>query len=93
MSTAERVAARFKAAGQYTVKRLEPETVIEAVSLEGGRTVGFKSPKGTTFAVVDQQGRVVKTKNAITRTDQYEIYLQKSTAQKVADHLNKKGEG
>lgn len=79
-----------RVASGYSVKRLEPETVIESVSLDSGRTVGFKSPKGVTFAVVDSQGRVVKTKNVHTHTDQYEVYLQKGTAQKVADHLNSK---
>ena len=88
---AERVAARFKEAVGFKVQRLESETVLESVSLESGRTIGFKSPKGITFAVVDQQGRVVKTKNALTQRDQYEIYPQKNTAQKVADYLNKSG--
>ena len=84
MTIHERVAERFKAAAGYRVKRLEPETVIEGA--------GFKSPKGVTYAVVDQHGKVVKTINKNTRTNQYEIYLSKNTAQKRADRLNSESE-
>ena len=78
-----------RTASGYSVKRMEPETILDETGLPSGRgTSGFKTPKGITYAVVDQHGKVVKTKNPVTHTMQYEIYLQKSTAQKVADHMN-----
>jgi hypothetical protein len=75
-----------RAASGFSVKRLEPETVLEEVHL-AGRTVGLKSPKSVTYAVVDASGKVVKTKNRVTGKSQHEVYPQKGTAQQVADHL------
>jgi len=76
-------------AAAFQVKKLDPETVLEAVELEGGRTVGFKSPKSITYAVVDSSGRVVKTKGALGK-DQFEIYPKKSVAEQVAKYLTEK---
>ena len=73
----------------YTVRRLEPETVLEEGHLEGGRTVGIKTQKHVSWAVIDPQGQIVRTKNLLTHKDQYEIYSQKSTAQRMAEYFTK----
>ncbi len=73
----------------YSVKRFEPETVLEEGRIERG-TVGFKTPKRVTYGVVDEHGKVIKTENPLTHLMQYELYPQKHTAESVADSLRKK---
>lgn len=75
----------------FSVQRLAPETVLESAELPGGRTIGVKSPKSVTYAVVDAQGKVVKTKNALTGKDQYEMYPTKRAAEGAAGFYNKIG--
>jgi hypothetical protein len=90
------IGPRSVQASGYSVKRLEPETVLTQVELEGGRTFGIKTPKSVTFGVVDPHGKIVKTTptsfpgmSPQLAKPQYEIYPRKQTAEQVADHFNK----
>lgn len=67
----------------YTVKKLEPETVIKSVKFVG-KTIGTKTGKHVTFAVMFNDEIVTDGKG------NYEIYPKKSTAQQVADNYNSK---
>ena len=89
-SIVSRVVSRYiNSSSEYTVKRLEPGTVIEQTEISGGRTVGFKSPNRVTYAVVDRNGKVLKTKDHSGK-DVYEIWPQKGTAMKQAEYWNSK---
>jgi len=79
-------------ASGYSVRRLEPETVIRSAETSTGMTAGWKSPRGVTFAVVDGDGRVVSRPNPVTGREDFEVYPQKRTAQQVADHYNSRSE-
>ena len=67
----------------FSVKRLEPETILSNVELPCGIALGKKTPKAVTFGVVDDQGIVVKSSRG-----QYEIYPRRWLAEKAATHLN-----
>jgi len=83
---------RSKTASQFSVKRLEPETVLSSVELSGGRTVGYKSPKRISFAVVDADGNVLSTKNPVSGKQDFEVYPNKNTAEQVAAYYNLKAQ-
>lgn len=68
----------------YSVKKLQPETVTSSVLVRSDLTVGTKTQNHITFAVVDATGRIVYAKNG-----QAEIYTQKRVAAQVADWYNK----
>jgi hypothetical protein len=89
-SIVSRVVYRYlNSSSEYTVKRLGPETVIHQAELAGGRTVGFKSPNRITYAVVDRNGNVLKSKDS-TGKEVYEIWPNKRTAEGQAYYWNNK---
>lgn len=63
-----------------TVKRLEPETILESAIVNSGQ-VGFKTGRGISYGIFEGD-KIIK------RNGQYEIYRQKSTAEKQAGWLN-----
>lgn len=80
-------------ASGYGVRRLEPETVLRSVEVGSGKVAGWRSSKRVTFAVVDGEGRVVSRRNPVTGREDFEVYPQRATAERVADHYNARPDG
>ncbi len=64
-----------------TVKRIEPETVLESGTVSWG-TVGYKTGKRACYGIFDGD-KIVKTNGW------FEIYPKRTTAEKQAEWLNR----